>query len=254
MLNKKTDHEWEKFGKINPYYGVLTLDKYRLTNLTNESKEEFFRSGFEYIDTVLRKLRMYIDAEFAITEALDFGCGVGRLVIPLSKVSEHVTGIDVSASMLQEANRNCEIKSITNVDFVKSDDNLSLLNSREFNFIHSVIVFQHIPVNRGESIFQNLISHLRTGGCGVIHFVYSKQDSNFRTFFSGFISRHIPFGSNFINIVKGKPFFAPNMQMNKYNLNRLFLILQTNNVSKSYFEFTNDGGELGVILYFQKNE
>lgn len=253
MFNKNTDREWEKFGQNNPYYGVLTLDKYRSTNLTNESKEEFFRSGFEYIDTISKKLMMYIDSEFTITQALDFGCGVGRLVIPLSQISEHVTGIDISASMLQEANRNCEIKSISNVDFVKSDDNLSLLKSRKYNFIHSVIVFQHIPAARGVLIFEKLILHLQTGGCGVIHFTYGKVDSLARRTLSNILKRYIPFGVNFINIFKGKSFFAPTMQMNKYDLNRLFLIMQKNNISNFHAEFTNDSGELGIILYFQKS-
>ncbi|HKJ31811.1 MAG TPA: class I SAM-dependent methyltransferase [Balneolales bacterium] len=101
------------------------------------------------MDDILKKIRKYVDPHFSINRALDFGCGVGRLLIPLSVYSSHVTGVDVSESMLDEARKNCEARQITNVDFIKSDDDLSLLN-RKFNFIHSYIVFQHIPAKRGE--------------------------------------------------------------------------------------------------------
>jgi SAM-dependent methyltransferase len=253
MFSKKTDREWEKFGKTDPYYGVLTLEKYRLNNLSTDYKEEFFKSGYEYIESVLQTIRTHIDPDYRIDLALDFGCGVGRLVIPLAEISKNVTGVDISESMLLEAKRNCEVKSFKNVDFVKSDDTLSLLKSRKYNFIHSVIVFQHIPAARGVLIFEKLILHLQTGGCGVIHFTYGKVDSLARRTLSNILKRYIPFGVNFINILKGESFFAPTMQMNKYDLNRLFLIMQKNNVSNFHAEFTNDSGELGIILYFQKS-
>jgi 2-polyprenyl-3-methyl-5-hydroxy-6-metoxy-1,4-benzoquinol methylase len=252
MFGKITDREWEKFGKNDPYYGVLTLDKFRSVNLTDDNKEEFFRSGYEHIDIILKKIRTYIDSSYMVNQALDFGCGVGRLVIPLAEISNKVTGVDISESMLLEAKRNCEARSLGNVDFIKSNESLSLLEDRQYNFIHSIIVFQHIPTRRGELIFRSLISHLEDGGCGVIHFTYSKLDSKIRKIISDIFNKYIPFGANLINIIKGKSFFAPSMQMNKYNLNKLFLIMQESKISNFHTEFTNDNGELGIILYFQK--
>ena len=61
MFNGNTDREWEKFGRNDPYFGVITHDKFRKANLTDEKKKEFFRSGYIYIDTVLKKIRKYID-------------------------------------------------------------------------------------------------------------------------------------------------------------------------------------------------
>ena len=34
-----TDANWEKFGKTNPYYGVLTDDKFNNKNLTENINE-----------------------------------------------------------------------------------------------------------------------------------------------------------------------------------------------------------------------
>ena len=87
---------------------------------------------------------MHIDPSFSINHALEFGCGVGRLVIPLAKIAKRVTGIDVSESMINEAKRNCESRKINNVFLTKTDDSLSLL-ANNYDFMLSFIVFQHIP-------------------------------------------------------------------------------------------------------------
>jgi cyclopropane fatty-acyl-phospholipid synthase-like methyltransferase len=249
MFRSDTDKEWEIYGKDDPYFGVITHDKFHKCNLTDENKEEFFRSGSIYIDNVLKKIRQHIDPTFTIKEALDFGCGVGRLVIPLADVAKEVTGIDVSDSMLNEAKKNCEAHSISNVVLVKSDDSLSSLKDK-YDFIHSFIVFQHIPVKRGEYIFQNLMAHLEDEGVCVIHVTYAKDDTINKLV--SLINNYVPLAKNVINLFKERDFFGPQMQMNTYDLNRLLLIMQKMNICEFHAEYTNHGGVLGVVLFFRK--
>ena len=253
MVNRETDKEWEKFGKEDPYFGVLTHEKFLTINLTEETLEEFFKSGFDYIDNLFGTIQQPIDQDFTVKKALDFGCGVGRLVIPLAKVALEVTGIDVSDSMLKEAKKNCESRSINNVVLVKSDDNLSALNGK-YAFIHSFIVFQHIPVTRGEQIFENLIEHLESGGICVAHFTYA-YNSRRKRFYNNlirFIKRDIPLSNNIISLIKKIKAPGPHMQMNSYDLNHLFLMIQRANIVDFYTEFTNHGGMLGVVVYFKR--
>ncbi len=249
VFNFDTDRNWEKFGKNDPYYGVLTDDKYRKSKLTNESKEDFFTSGYEYIDLVLKKIKENIDSDYSVRKALDFGCGVGRLVIPLSEVAETVTGVDISESMLHEARKNCDDRAISNIDLVKSDDALSSVKGK-FDLIHSFIVFQHIPVKRGERIFENLIEKMEDGGVGVVHFTYAKNSKIKNLIY--FIKGYLPFAGNIINVIRGRGIREPQMQMNNYDLNKMFLVMQKANVCKFHAEFTNHGDELGIIVYFQK--
>lgn len=244
-----TDRNWEQFGKDDPYFAVLTDDKFHQSNLTDKHLEEFFQSGFNYINFVLEKIRQNIDPNFTIKKALDFGCGVGRLVIPLANLAEEVTGVDVSDSMLNEAKKNCEARAIKNVVHIKSDDNLSLIKEK-YDFIHSIIVFQHIPVSRGEQIFKRLLFHLADEGVCVMHFTYAKNFSKKKVLPA--ILRHLPLFYNFINLTKGKKFFTPKMQMNTYSLNHLFLAIQNANVHDIYTSFTNHDGYLGVVVYFKK--
>src|SRR5436190_21944086 len=102
-----TDDEWEDWGLRDPYYGVLTDDKLRRRNLTDEALDQFFRSGKDDIEHLLHIASTRIDPAFTPQRALNFGCGVGRLLIPLAGIAEEVVGLDVSESMLKEARKNC---------------------------------------------------------------------------------------------------------------------------------------------------
>lgn len=250
MYSSNTDKDWEQLGQTDPYYGVVTHDIFRCSNLTEENMGIFFRSGRDHVNAIIENVRTHIDSDFTIKKALDFGCGVGRLLIPLSDLAQVVTGIDVSESMLNEAKKNCEARSINNVILAKSNDTLSCLNGK-YDFIYSFVVFQHIPVPRGEKIFKNLIDHLEDGGICVTHFTYGKESRAKRMM--GLLKNHIPLVKNFVNTIKGRGFSTPQMQMNDYNLNRLFAIIQQrSHVSKLFIEYTNHDGTLGVIIYFMK--
>jgi len=93
---------------------------------------------------------------------------------------------------------------------------------------------------------------LENDGVCVVHFTYAKNYP--RKKLVALLTGYIPLLSNLKNLIKGKKFFAPEMQMNTYDVNRLFLTIQKTNVSNCYTEFTNHGGELGIVVYFRKNK
>lgn len=249
MFNSNTDREWEKFGATDPYFGVITTSKYRMVNMSEEDREDFFRSGHDYIKSILESIKKHVDPSFAPKKALDFGCGVGRLVIPLAKVAEDVVGVDVSDSMLSVAKANCEQLSIKNATFIKSDDELSLLTDT-YDLIHSFIVFQHIPARRGMRIFENLLTRLQKGGVCVAHFVFENMHPREKIIL--FLKEYIPFSKNIMSLAKGRRFFSPHMQMNIYNMNRLLQLIQEIHVQEFHAEYRNHSGRLGIILFFSK--
>jgi SAM-dependent methyltransferase len=241
-----TDRDWEDWGRRDPYFAVLTDPRFRRGNLTEAAKREFFDSGRIHTNHVMRVIRRHIDPDFGPKRVLDFGCGVGRALIPLAEVAQEVVGLDVSPSMLQEAKRNCKEHGITNVQLLASDDELSLLTG-VFDLIHSYIVFQHIPTDRGRAIFFKLLQHLKPGGVGALQLTYSKKD----------------FASTFgIDPIEARPRSAvrkkrdrsvdPEMQMNPYNVNELLFLMQSQDIVQFHTEFVDHGGELGLFLFFQK--
>jgi SAM-dependent methyltransferase len=192
----------------------------------------------------LATIQRNIDPQFGPKRILDFGCGVGRLLVPFARVAEEVVGVDVSPSMLEEARRNCEERQLRNVSLLPSDDDLTAL-SGTFDLVHSFIVFQHIPVQRGRAIFGKLLQHLRPGGVGAIHLTYSK------THFAsthGVAPQALPSPATKSQLIPTDA--DPEMQMNPYNMNEILFLLQCDGAQRIYVEFSDHGGELGVFLFF----
>jgi 2-polyprenyl-3-methyl-5-hydroxy-6-metoxy-1,4-benzoquinol methylase len=88
MLNPNTDAEWEKFCVAHPYCSVATNPKFHKANLTAEHRNDFFKIGAEHVADVVRTIKQNIDPQFSPRLSLDFGCGVGRLLVPIADFSE----------------------------------------------------------------------------------------------------------------------------------------------------------------------
>jgi SAM-dependent methyltransferase len=224
-MKRAVDKHWERFGKDDAYFGVVTSDEFKRENLNEQAKTKFFQSGEDHIDFIVRLIKQHLDANFCPKRSLDFGCGTGRLV----------------------ALRNCQAY---NVEFIESDDEMSKVGGK-FDFVHSFIVFQHISVRRGLKLFERMIELLSDNGVAALHFTYFRDVSFMRKSLC-WMQKKIPLMSNLANLVKGKPFSNPHMQMNDYNLNRIFELLQKWGLDKVYLHFTNHDGHLGLILFFQK--
>src|SRR5688572_3525296 len=99
------DHakQWERFGSLDPYYGVSSVDEFRRENLDDAALDRFFASGEQDVARVLELAHRAAGPGFTPAKVLDHGCGVGRLVVPFARAAERVVGVDVSPSMLAEA-------------------------------------------------------------------------------------------------------------------------------------------------------
>jgi len=251
-----TDQAWEFYGQEDPYYGVLSDDKYLKSRLDESTLNSFFALGQDYIDATLTTVREHVDADPATGRALDFGCGVGRLTFPLAKVFEAVVGVDISTSMLDEARRNADRLACHNVEFLLGDVTFSHLTGG-FDLVHSFIVFQHIRADRGERIVQQLIDRLNEGGIGILHFTYADATTTplIRRAATKAYER-LPFVYGIRNVLKRQPFRRPPMQMNLYDLSRIFLILQESGCHDVHARFTDASHYNhpihGVVLYFKK--
>lgn len=252
MITTDPDKHWERFGKQDPYFGAVSYDRFRRENLNEQTKSEFFQSGENHIDFIVKAIRQHLDADFNPGRCLDFGCGVGRLVIPMARRFKEVVGVDISKSMLQEARQNCQEYDIENVAFVESDDELSKLDGK-FDFIHSLIVFQHIPVQRGVKLLEQMIELLNEGGVAALHFTYFRNASLMKKIMS-WIPKKMPLTDNLVNLIKGRRFNHPRMQMNTYNLNRIFALLQNQGYNHVYVRLQKVGKFLSLILFFQKKK
>lgn len=250
MLPGNPDNAWKKFGECDPYFAVCTQDQYRFGRLTQESRARFFQSGSAHVEQVFSLIRRHLNEGFQSKQALDFGCGVGRLVLPLARQCSQVVGVDISEAMLAEARKNCEAEGLGNVAFAISDDALSRVEGT-FDFIHSFIVFQHIPPRRGLRIISALIDRLEPRGVGALHVTFSSKAPPLRRWID-WARKTVPWLHGSINLVRGRPFSYPMMQMNDYPLSALFRLLYDKSCDHAYTRLTDHGGHLGLMLLFQK--
>lgn len=271
-----TDKDWKNLGDLEPYWAVITSEKFKQQNLTEESLSEFFQSGENHIDAIFEIIRQHLDSKFVADRICDFGCGVGRLMIPLTQKCKEVVGIDVSEAMLEECEKNLKNREISNYQLIhSSDDELNNL-SGNFDLIHSFIVFQHIPIERGMKIIKHLLNYLRENGILVIQIKYYpyeiKTDSpeNLLAFDKKVNKRDwLGFFKSLVKLIlsefklynlQGRINTSPSqsglpiMQMNSYDLNDLLWLLQEKNLNQCYVRFSDHGlSEKGVIIFAQKN-
>jgi len=261
MRVQDTDKYWQFIGAEDPYWGVLTHEKFAKDNLTREALDEFYASGKHHVDVVFQTIHKHIDEDFVAGSAMDFGCGVGRIVIPLAARCRKVVGVDVSAGMLERAKERCVASGFSNVRFVEGDDQVSGITDT-FDLIHSFIVFQHIDADRGSAIAERLLQLLNDGGVGVLHFAYFKEIRSNHPKLRALAERlgiyhflasiralwHQQAGSG-----QGSGPNGLEMQMNPYNLNLILQKLQAAGVRRLHLEYTDHGGFFGVVLFFKKS-
>lgn len=210
-----TDRDWEKWGATDPYFGVLSSEKYRSTKLDLSAKKDFFASGEAHVNRVIHTIREGFDPEFAPMSALDFGCGVGRLLIPLSRFVTEVVGVDVSPSMLAEAKRNCESENARNITLVQSGDPSGVQG--QFDLVHSYIVLQHITWGRGRAILQQLADRVAPGGYLAVH-VFNHCHAPIVVRFLVRLRYAFPPANWVRNLIRKRPILEPPMQLHVYDL------------------------------------
>lgn len=232
---RDTDADWEEIARTNPYYGVLTDPRFKSDNLTPEILADFFLSGEQGIEHEADSLRRR-HSDFAPTSALDFGCGVGRLTRALAAFTGDAFGVDISDSMLAEARRNVT----TGAAFDKS------LPDRTFDWIVSIIVFQHIPPERGYPLLKALMARLAPGGFVTLQFALYRDPRH-----AAVPGGRIVMGEDFStvsNVGALRDLAKGEMVMFDYDLTVIAAILFAAGVTDIELSHTNHGGFHGASI------
>src|SRR5262245_22486055 len=246
----RLDLQWEKWGRVDPYFGVLSAERYRADRLDAQVRTEFFESGERHVSNCFEMMRQHLSPSFAPARALDFGCGVGRLVMPLARRCAEVVGVDVSPGMLAEAARNCEAAGLRNVTLVPSDDALSRVPGT-FDFIHSFIVLQHIPARRGERIIRGLLERLDPGGFAMLHVTVGRDTPALRRWLHR-LSWSVPGARALVNVLRRRPSGDPLMLMDYYDPRRILAIMHDHGCDHAYVRRTKHGDAIGLMVFTEK--
>ena len=229
----RSDRAWERMGAIEPYYGVKPEAGYLRDNFDGAARKEFFRTGEHQLEQTLQIISERFDRNFNPTRALDYGCGVGRVLVPLARRVGQVVGCDISSSMLDEARTNCSLSGVTNVSFVRADDRLSAV-AGSFDFIFSDGVFQHIHPQRVDLILRTLLDRLQEGGIGAVGFVIDTPPVQR---FARWINRTVPFVDRLVTRSRGYRGGGAALESHVYPLGRVVARLMEAGHKEMYVQF-----------------
>ncbi|MFK4059056.1 class I SAM-dependent methyltransferase [Brevundimonas sp. NPDC046655] len=236
---KDTDADWAMLGEGEPFYGVLSDPRFLRANITPAALEEFWQTGRNEMHGYRQLIQAHF-GDFSDASALDFGCGVGRLTRAMGEMCRQATGLDISPGMLVEARRHAP----ANVNYV------SALGDETFDWLNSIIVFQHIPPQRGYRLLDDLLARVNSGGALSLHVTLFKDES-FLTHLWPTLHRGQWDGDRFVSFDHDQGDVG-GMEMYDYDMSRIIEMTSRHGFHNLIIQHTNHGGCHGVIMFGRK--
>ena len=157
----KMKKEWDARSKLDTLFVISTEH--------SENYEDFWQSGMDDIKSILdidgsRFEKITHQKEPKKMRILEIGCGIGRLLIPMSEIFGQVIGVDISSEMIHKGKKhleniqNCQIFENNGIDLSEFSDNY-------FDFCFSFIVFQHIPEKKIVEKYISEVSRVLKPNC-----------------------------------------------------------------------------------------
>jgi len=157
------------------YWSVLTNDRFRGV-LDDATIKGFLATGENDVARI-KRICEEIGFEFDdCREFLEYGCGVGRLVVNLPSSIQKINCVDFSSAHLGEAEVNIRRTGHSarhEMHKVESLYDLSRLPLNQ-NIIHSFIVLQHNTPPVIEKTVASLLALLAPGGIAILHIPIAK--------------------------------------------------------------------------------
>jgi len=162
---KSHDETWELLARENAEFYILTDAAVDFG--TPEGERHFYRSGDARVDEIWTQARRWMDRE--PTTAVEIGCGIGRLSLPMARRLGELRAVDVSPTMLRRLADNCDAAGLGSVRGFLPSGPWDVGQPVDFAF--SRWVLQHIPdIGVIESYVARLGRCMRPGGVAHLQF------------------------------------------------------------------------------------
>ena len=159
MKLEKLRRDWETIGEVDALWGVLSSNDKRGQKW---DIDEFYQSGVTEVNSLMDRIKT-LGIQVKSDNALDFGCGAGRLTQALTAFFKHCQGVDISAPMIKIANKNNRFGDRVSYT-VNRNENLGLFSDNLFDFIYSTITLQHMETRQAELYIREFARVLKPGG------------------------------------------------------------------------------------------
>ena len=159
--NERMQREWDARAEVDA--------KYFIKPKHNQTDNEFWKSGIIDCDDILgvntsRYSQIIDNKNPKKMRVLEIGCGIGRILIPMSKIFGESIGVDVSKKIIEMGKK--YIKDVPNCSILQtSGSDLTQFPDDHFDFCYSMIVFQHIPEKNIVKNYMREVSRVLKSGC-----------------------------------------------------------------------------------------
>lgn len=240
------DPRFEAFAAREPFFAVLTAPKFLRANLTAEHEREFFASGEELADWIFHVIEHRLSPHFSPMSTLEYGCGVGRLAIPLARRPGSVTAVDRSPAMLAAARREADRRGVPHLEFHTPEQFFA--GSRRFDLLTCFHVLQRLPSAEGVPLLQALIARIASGGIGVFHVPYRTSASP-GVQAARWARARLPLAHGIANLLRGKPVGEPLIPSHVYVLDEVLRACDAASIPATHVVFEHQQ-ELSSAIVF----
>lgn len=243
---RDTDADWNRLGAEDPFWAVITDERFRAGKMDSGTRDAFYQTGFGDIEHFHSVLRQHFNAPDHFEACLDFGAGVGRLLVPLAKRSTRAVGIDIAESMRAMCQKHLIELGVSTVSLVATPKEAATLGL--FDWVNSYIVLQHIPPSRGIALIGDLLAMVKPGGFLSLQ-ITTHRDAHLlsqdtagplrkllRRFRDSLFPRHD----------------VGQITMFDYDLDQVLALIRKAGFQNHHLEPTNHGGHHGFMIYAQK--
>lgn len=172
-LRLEPDPRWEAFAAREPYFAVLTAPRFRRDALTGEHEREFFASGEQLVSWIFGVIEG-VSPQFSPASLLEYGCGVGRLALPLARHPGSITAVDRSPVMLRLAREQAERHGLGHIEFQAAPGLFA--GPRKFDLVVCYHVLQRLRRGEAIALARALIDRIGPGGVGVFQWPLRTND------------------------------------------------------------------------------
>jgi ubiquinone/menaquinone biosynthesis C-methylase UbiE len=246
--------EWQSWGKLDPLFGVASLEGRNRRGNNPWTAEEFYAFGAQtWSDYKFRWERYGVNPESCV----EIGCGAGRMTKQLAAYFQNVQAVDVSRDMIEYARAQVGSE---NVSFHVTNGCVLPIADNSVTAGFSTDVFQHFErATFAEEYFRELFRVLTNGGSIMIHLPVYLWPRRMRPVYSGLYRMWIAANSlqaTMRRVLLKRGFGNPFMFGIRYEIDELYDFLYRvgfRNIEISFFEDSGDGGlDLRAYLFARK--
>ena len=243
---RDTDSDWNQLGEVDPFWAVITDERFRADRMDATTREAFYQSGVIDIDRFHSELKRHFSAPDHFEACLDFGAGVGRLLVPMAQRAHQSVGVDIADSMRAICQTRLDEVGLSQVKLVATPKEAAVFGP--FNWVNSFIVLQHIPPARGVALIEDLLAIVSPGG------FLSLQVTTHR---EAHLMPQDPAGPARKLLRQVRKSLFPKrdvgqITMYDYDVGQVLALLTRAGFPRFVLEHTDHGGHHGYMIYAQK--